>query len=160
MNYCKYQRFLLFSLLFLVGCEERSRISYEQTEFVRFLHANFISKPSVLSSDTLILAFQVRPSYHIMSDTPGGDFIPSKLSLNPPQDIILGSIQYPPFSSFPLQGTKDTLRVFEDKLLIKVPLLFSKKNLDSYQIKGSLYYQACDEQKCFFPRRLEFIAEK
>jgi Thiol:disulfide interchange protein DsbD, N-terminal len=103
------------------------------------------------------LDFRVISGFHINSNTPRSDFlIPTVLKLDPPTDIVIGRVTYPPGEdrAFPFAPT-DPLSVYSGTF----PLTVVVRPLMSvipgrYMVHGRLKYQACDNAACYPPQQL------
>jgi len=104
---------------------------------------------------TLRLRFKVADGYHINSNKPGSELlIPTKLQLNPPTDIGLGSITYPKGHDLTLAIAPDQpLNVYTGEFTItaKVSALRGASP-GKYKVHGQLKYQACNDRSCFPPK--------
>lgn len=149
-------RLLLSSILFIMACNDESRPIWNEEGFVR-LQANPLWSLNKGERDTISLSFQIASKYHIMSDHPGNDLIPTRFSIEASSNLQFESASFPSPKLFKLVGTTTEIEVFEENMTIKLPVyipLTTEKG--NYHLKGILYYQACDDRKCFFPREYEF----
>jgi hypothetical protein len=101
------------------------------------------------------LRFKVAEGYHINSNQPGSELlIPTKLQLNPPTDIGVGSITYPQGHDLILAVAPDQpLNVYTGEFAItgKVSAMRSASP-GKYMVHGQLKYQACNDRSCFPPK--------
>jgi Disulphide bond corrector protein DsbC len=106
---------------------------------------------------TVELRFRVSPGFHINSNTPKQDYlIATDLKLDPPTDIIVGKVTYPPGvdTSLPF-APDDKLSVYTgqfDVLVTVRPLVSVLPG--KYAFRGTLKYQACDNAACYPPKKL------
>ena len=103
------------------------------------------------------LLFRVEPGFHINSHQPAEKrLIPTALKLEPPTDLVVGRITYPPGkeSSFAF-APEEKLSVYtgDFALTVQVRALASVLPGD-YEIRGTLRYQACDNAQCYPPKTL------
>ncbi|MEM6805154.1 MAG: protein-disulfide reductase DsbD domain-containing protein [Bacteroidota bacterium] len=108
---------------------------------------------------SLRLSFEIERGYYIQADQVlNENFIPTLLVLSDAPAVI--HILYPK-SQFLLLGEREKVAVFKERLEIwiefEAPL---PDTLERDMLKGSLHYQACNTQKCFFPRSLSFALGK
>jgi hypothetical protein len=103
------------------------------------------------------LDFRVSANFHINSSKPKSPLlIPTSLKLLAPPPLEITAIQYPPGEdqSFPF-SPNEKLSVysgdFEIVALLKVP---SSATDSRYHVAGELYYQACDKNACYPPRKM------
>ncbi|MGH9529529.1 MAG: disulfide bond formation protein DsbC [Terriglobales bacterium] len=106
---------------------------------------------------TINLQFRVSSGFHINSNTPKQNYlIPTDLKLDPPTDIIVGKIIYPPGvdRSLPF-APDDKLSVYTGPFDLAVtvrPLVSVPPG--KYSFRGQLKYQACDNAACYPPKKL------
>jgi hypothetical protein len=106
---------------------------------------------------TVQLRFRIGSGFHVNSNKPKSEFlIPTALKLDPPTDIVVGKVSYPPGqeTSFAFSPT-DKLSVYSGDF----PVSVSVRPLASvvpgkYMIRGQLRYQACDNAACYPPKKL------
>ena len=116
-----------------------------------------VAKISVRSGKpaTMRLRFKVANGYHINSNQPGSELlIPTKLQLNMPTDIGVGSITYPQGHDLILAIAPDQpLNVYTGEFVItgKVSAMRSASP-GKYMVHGQLKYQACNDRSCFPPK--------
>ncbi len=103
------------------------------------------------------LDFRVDANFHINSNKPKSNLlIPTSLKLVAPKPLEIAAIQYPPGEdqSFPF-SPNEKLSVysgdFEIVALLKAP---SSATASRYHVGGELYYQACDKNACYPPKKL------
>lgn len=106
------------------------------------------------------LSLQLRPGYHVQSNTPTDPYlIPLKLAWNPGVLESTG-VMYPKpqmekyaFSPTPLSvfsGNFDLITRF------KVP---ATANAGQTSVSGKLHYQACDDKMCLAPKNLDVVLQ-
>jgi hypothetical protein len=105
------------------------------------------------------LSFLIKDGYHIQANrVQDENLIPSVLSLEAPEGLIIGDPVYPQADEFKMEGVEEALHVYGDVLKIDVPVrTIQYVEKGAFLIKGKLHYQACDAFKCYFPRDLNFI---
>jgi hypothetical protein len=106
----------------------------------------------------LIVSFLIKAGYHIQANRVNDEnLIPTKLSFESAEGLIIGDPVYPDADEFKMEGVKEPLAVFGDTLEIQVPVRIAKPmDKEKILIKGQLYYQPCDASKCYFPRAFDF----
>lgn len=145
-------------LLWLLGCSKEEQVP-KTNDFVSFTGKNTYSIPSI-QVDTLCLEFKVSEGFHIMSDEEKFAGITTKIRLNTPEGLSVGSPIFPKPKALQLRGATDTLSVFENHLEVLLPLqVINSGKKGNFILKGSLFYQACDSRKCYFPRELAFSVQ-
>jgi len=108
-------------------------------------------------SGTIALRFRVASGFHINSNTPKEEYlIPTDLKLDPPTDIIVGKVIYPPGIDASLPFAPDEkLSVYTGPFDLAVtvrPLVSVPPG--KYSFRGELKYQACDNAACYPPKKL------
>ncbi len=103
------------------------------------------------------LDFRVSANFHINSNKPKSSLlIPTSLKLVAPTPLEIAAIQYPPGEdqSFPF-SPNEKLSVYSGDFTIDVVLKAPPlaKN-SSFVVGGELYYQACDKNACYPPKKM------
>jgi len=116
-----------------------------------------VTKVSVASGKPakVQLRFKIADGYHINSNKPGSELlIPTKLQLNPPTDIGVGSITYPKGHSLTLAVAPDQpLDVYTGEFTITAKVSAMRTaSPGKYKVHGQLKYQACNDRSCFPPK--------
>lgn len=103
------------------------------------------------------LSFRIAPGFHINSNKPNSDLlIPTTLKLDPPTDLSLANITYPPAEerAFPF-APDQKLNIYEGDFVITAKVLaVGAVRPGTYRVRGELRYQACDNAACYPPRNL------
>ena len=98
----------------------------------------------------------VSRGYHVQAN-PVLDpaLIPITLTIERPEGLEVGAPRYPAAKRFKLQGAEDELVVLDGRFSIQVPVRVSgRAAAGKAALKGKLRYQACDHERCLFPRTL------
>ena len=116
-----------------------------------------VAKISVASGEPakVQLRFKVADGYHINSNQPGSELlIPTKLHLNPPTDIGVGSITYPKGHDLTLElAPGEKLNVYTGEFTIAAKVSATRTaSPGKYKVHGQLKYQACNDRSCFPPK--------
>jgi hypothetical protein len=101
------------------------------------------------------LRFKIADGYHINSNQPGSELlIPTKLQLNPPTDLGVGSITYPKGHDLTLAIAPDEkLNVYTGEFTIAAKVSAARTAVPGkYMVHGQLKYQACNDRSCFPPK--------
>jgi hypothetical protein len=108
-------------------------------------------------ANSVELLFRVERGFHVNSNQPSAEYlIPTSLKLDPPTDIAIGKITYPPGQEMSFAfAPDDKLSVYtgDFSLLVNVRPLSSVLP-SRYEIRGNLRYQACDNAACYPPKNL------
>jgi hypothetical protein len=132
-----------------------SSLCAQQTDFLRFLSGSV----TVIDDSTsqLRLAFEIDSGLHIQSNQPELDtVIPTRIGLVLPEELVMEATRFPHPETMYLEGSNQPLKVFSGRLeaLIRIRHLQPLQQLN--QITGTIYFQACNDQRCFYPRELGF----
>jgi Disulphide bond corrector protein DsbC len=102
-------------------------------------------------------SFRVESGFHINSNQPSAEYlIPTTLHLDPPTDLMVGKITYPPGEdmSFAFAPT-EKLNVYSGEFMVSVSVKpLSSVMYGQYEFHGTLRYQACDKAACYPPKNL------
>ena len=101
------------------------------------------------------LQFRISPGFHINSNKPSQEYlIPTVLKLDPPTDIAVGKITYPPGEEMSFQfAPNDKLSVYSGEFAVVVSVRPLSTVLPGrYEFHGSMRYQACDNAACYPPK--------
>ena len=108
-------------------------------------------------SGAVPLVFRVAGGYHINSNRPKSEFlIPTALKVEATTDIVIGRTTYPEghdmsFAFAPDEKLNVYTGEFEIDVLVR-PL--RSVQVGKYALRGTLKYQACDNQACYPPKQL------
>ena len=109
-------------------------------------------------TDEIILEFKIDEGKYIHSIQPIQEWcIPTSLTLNGVEGIQIGQVQFPETFQKQLSEDQGSLEVYHGNVSFRLPVKVNAiLNKESYKLSGNLYYQACSDVKCYFPRMLEF----
>ena len=105
------------------------------------------------------LRFRVNPGFHVNSNKPLSDLlIPTEIKFEAQPAIVVGKIEYPAGEELALLfSPKQKLRVYQGDVAVTIPLSAAKvAKRGNYKLKGSLGYQACNDNACFPPKSAPF----
>jgi hypothetical protein len=111
---------------------------------------------------TVELQFRIASGFHINSNTPSEEYlIPTVLKLDPPTDIVIGKITYPPGEEMSFAFAPDEkLSVYTGDFAVAVSVRPLASVLPSkYEFRGTLKYQSCDNAACYPPKQLPVAFE-
>jgi Disulphide bond corrector protein DsbC. len=96
---------------------------------------------------------EIPPGLHLQSSKPLDKFlVPTKLEVETPAGMKVGSVLYPRAVIRQLKFSKSPVSVYEGKVLIHVNVTVpSNYSGGSGDIKGKLRFQACNDDSCFPP---------
>ncbi|HXG25113.1 MAG TPA: protein-disulfide reductase DsbD domain-containing protein [Chthonomonadales bacterium] len=104
----------------------------------------------------LIVRLDIKRGYHIQSNRPAPDFIPTKVEVTAPADYRVGEPLFPPARTVQAAGAQ--IPVFEGIIEVKVPITPPSDATGTPDIRVKVSYQACDDKACFPPRQIEIAA--
>ena len=108
-------------------------------------------------ASTVELQFRVIPGFHINSHEPKSGFlIPTTVQLDPPTDLVISKLTYPPGQdmSFPF-SPDEKLNVYTGDFSIDLLVrCLHTASPGVYKIHGIFKYQACDDRACYPPKKL------
>lgn len=108
-------------------------------------------------SATVELDFRVARGFHINSNQPKGEYLlPTALKLDPPSDIIIANLSYPPGQDYSFAFAPDEkLNVYTGDFTVRGTVKTTRTMpAGTYRVHGTLSYQACDNAACYPPKKL------
>ena len=142
MNYCKALIFLVVSL-----------VNAQEKQFVTFL-SDEVEINQNNTTTTLIIPFEILEGYHIQLEKVEDDnLLATKIDFEnqPGIKIINKEFTSLQFKSVILDKTE--FQVLDNSFKVKVKV---ESNNKIKELSGKLFYQTCDDFKCYFPRELRF----
>ncbi len=103
--------------------------------------------------------FRVKSGFHVNSNKPSSDLlIPTEIKFEANPAIAVGKLEYPVGEEFALSFSPgQKLSVYQGDVTVNVPLRAAKRaRPGDYTLKGSLSYQACNDNACFPPKTATF----
>lgn len=129
--------------------------SFQEKHFVDFKADEVkISKNQEYISITL--PFEILKNYHIQSEkTEGNNFIPTEIHFENPEGYKIIEFEFSKVDrkNLILGDLKCEVLSNAFEVTLKLKKTTTNKPLN---IKGNLFYQACDDKSCFYPRSLQF----
>lgn len=106
----------------------------------------------------IIIELSIKKGFKIQANKVNDSLlIPTTLTIKPVQEISIADAVFPEPKLFKMVGFDEGLLVFEDSLSIHIPIILDKSiKPGNYDLKSELYYQPCDDRKCFFPVTEDF----
>lgn len=144
MNYCSL---IICCLVSLLGNDTKQLVEFKKAEVVKVTEHGYA---------TITLPFEVLEAYHIQSNSDNsGGLITTEITF---KDNDSYTIEHQEFSlrqneTIVLNGVKHA--VISGRFEITVTLKL-KENISNLKLEGELYYQACTDRQCLFPRALNF----
>lgn len=151
--------YLVASMLTFVVPSFASAYQVPQKNFqvVEYMDTPVLGIPAGEKS-TVFVSFKIKEGYHIQADQVNDEnLIPASLTMESTDVLTFLEPEYPEHEDFKLRNTDEILWVFSNEFSIKIPVKVNKSvEPGIYSAEGALYYQACDDYRCLFPRNLKF----
>ena len=116
------------------------------------------SKALVLSqgqTEVLVIQGTVAPGHHIQANPASSpNLIPTEVKIESKRGVEVGKPQYPQGKPYRLKNSDKDMMAIEGSFEIKVPVTAALAKGGSYELLGSLRFQACNDTTCFFPEKL------
>lgn len=103
------------------------------------------------------LIIDIPSGYHVNAHDPLSRFaLPTKIDVEPPRGIKVGSITYPKAIVRKFSFSGDRLGVYENRAVIRFSLIVPPSQPPrNAEIKAWLNYQSCSNEVCFPPAKRE-----
>ncbi len=107
----------------------------------------------------LTVTAKVKKGFHIQANPAADEFlIPTTLTLQASEGIILDKPVYPPGRPYRLKGSMKYLLTYEDEVTIRLPVrVMDTASVGNVILTGKLGFQPCNDRKCLFPRSVPVI---
>jgi thiol:disulfide interchange protein DsbD len=147
MNYWKVLMFLVIAN-FTIFAQGESHIS-SQLIFP-------VEQMAKQSSYKILIEIDIAKPWHINSNKPLEDFlIGTEISFEQVEGIAFGKIQYPDPELKNFAFSESEMSVYEGTIYALTTVTISPNiKSDTVNIKGFVYYQACDDQVCLPPNEI------
>lgn len=98
----------------------------------------------------------IKQGYKIQANRINDEYlIPTTFDITPIENFRFSVPSYPDGKPFKLEGMEKDLLVYEDSVTVSMFIISEiKTKPDDYNLKGEVYYQACDKKYCLFPTSL------
>ena len=108
-------------------------------------------------SVSVSLVLDIPRGYHVNAHDPVSRFaLPTKIEVDAPSGIKIGSIFYPRATVRRFTFSKDRLGVYENRAVIRFNIVIpSNLQTGKSEIKARLSYQSCSDEVCFPPQKSE-----
>jgi len=152
-----FKRILITAFLLLAAATMQSPIFAQSAADIKVSGA---FKPDKIKKGRAVQAsvtLDIPQGLHVQSNKPLDKFlIPTKLDVEAPREIKVGTISYPRAITRQLGFSTKPVAVYEYKAVIRfnvtVPANYSGS---SVELKGNLRFQACNNDSCFPPQTRE-----
>lgn len=116
-----------------------------------YLSAGTIRPGQVL---TFTVELEVKAGRHLHARPLPEGYIPTTLKFQEVEGVHFGEVVYPQPNPHRLETLGETLHVYGDRVVLKAPIRSSRK--EGFAVRAILEYQACDDQSCYLPDRIDF----
>jgi hypothetical protein len=138
---------IVFCLVTLSGIQDKHFVDFKANE-VR------ISKDQ--EHIIVTLPFEILENFHIQSEkTEDNNFIPTEIHFDEPEGYKILEFEFSKTDRENLILGDLKCEVLSNAMEVTLKLKKTTVNKPLY-LKGHLYYQACDDRQCFYPRNLRF----
>jgi len=149
MNF--YSLILLFFIA-LFGIQDKQFVEFKSDEVKISTNKEYI---------TVTLPFEILESYHIQTEKiENNNFIPTEIHFENPEGFKILNYQFSKVNRENLVLDELKCEVLGGILEVTVELIKKSSSSKALDLKGYLYYQACDDMRCFYPRSLNFGVKK
>ncbi len=110
---------------------------------------------------TAQLELTIEPTWHINANPPSPEYmIPTEVSLKAGSGVSAGHIRYPTAQQLKVEFDPAPLSVYTKSVTIPLPLNAAATSENgSHTLRGTLRYQACNDQVCTAPTSIPFTVE-
>lgn len=127
---------------------------FQQTQWVAVQEVQTRLENNILLIE---LELKVTEGYHIQSANPDDPYlVATSLQLDFPESWRLIGIEFPPAKAFQLSGSEEALQVYSGKVPVMLRVDTNGNFPENEMLSATLEYQACDANKCYYPRQLDF----
>ncbi len=120
----------------------------------------FANQAGVAAGGDLDLALVVDISHpwHVYAPLGNDDFT---IPISPEifvegQAFVVKDWQFPEAEKIAVAGIKEPAAVYGDRLIMRTTLTVDESATENLQIRGEVYYQACDDAQCLIPATVDF----
>ena len=145
MNF--YSLILLF-FISLFGIQDKQFVEFKADEVEISKKQNHV---------TVVLLFQIIEPYHIQSEkVMDNNLIPTEIHFEVPEGFDILGYEFSKAHRENLILGDLKCEVLSDEMVVTIQLEKKSTTNKTLNLKGYLYYQACDDHQCFYPRTLHF----
>jgi len=117
-----------------------------------------VNKAQPGATVNIAVLVNIQESYHINSFKPEEEFlIPTVLKFEPVEKVSFGKIFYPEPEKIKFVFSDELIAVYEKQVILFTAATFAQDfPIGAIELKGTVSYQACDDQNCYAPSEKEF----
>ena len=149
-------KFLIITLLMISSISLLGQQSQTDILTVELL----ASRDAAVAGEQLEVALVVDISHpwHVYAPVGNDDFT---IPVSPEifvegQAYTVADWQYPEAEAIAVAGVKEPAAVYGGRLILRTSLAVSESAQDALEIRGEVYYQACDDTQCLIPSTVDF----
>jgi thiol:disulfide interchange protein DsbD len=120
--------------------------------------SGYLSRSAARPGDRLAAAviLEIQKGFHVNAHQPSLEYlIPTTLSLEAPEGIAPGPVQYPKALVKKFGFADQPLKVYEGRTVLRFDLeVDSKAAVAPSELKGKVRVQACDQKSCYAPANI------
>jgi thiol:disulfide interchange protein DsbD len=133
----------------------------DEQEIVSVRVVSSVEKLKKEKSSQIAIEIKLYEPWHVNSNKPEEDFlIPTEIEFEKNEYITYGRIKYPTPVKKTFAFTENPIPVFEGTVYVYTSVTLLPDITDStIRISGTLRYQACNDESCLAPARLDFSVE-
>lgn len=144
----KAYRALIFAAVAVLGIGHSPVLGQADEHYVRMrLEAPATVQPG--SKFDLTVQLTIADGFHIQSDKPAPNYIPTTIAVTGPKGIVAGSPVFP--RSELAEAAGEMIPVFGGVISIRVPITIGAAVTGRLSLRVTCRYQACDTGSCFPP---------
>lgn len=145
MNYFKIG---ILCIIALLSVQDKQFVDFKADEVKVSTHDKHL---------TVTLPFEILKNYHIQSEKiEDNNFIPTEIHFDDPIGYEILGYEFSKVKRETITLDQLKCEVLSDDLEITLRLEKLRGTNKQLKLKGHLYYQACDDMRCFYPRNLPF----
>ena len=145
--------YALATLLLILGCQ----VSEDKEQVI--IHRVQVYEPGPITlyrgkEGVGVIRLDIKEGYHVQANpAPLPYLIPTQFEVDGSEEAFqLSYFEYPEGIPYTLEGSPDTLLVYEGEVPIRYSLVAnSTVQAGEYQVHGTVTYQTCDHRMCFPP---------
>ena len=100
----------------------------------------------------LYITFDLDAGLHVYAPGAGGGMLGATIEVHAPEGIDVGVPIFPTPHPFHLEGSEESLPVFDRAIEVAVPLISTRADVEPVTLEVVVRYQACDDRQCFLPQ--------
>lgn len=144
----KYFKVLFFLVISFINAQEKHFVTFISDE-VQIIHEETFA--------TVIIPFEILEGFHIQLEKVEEDnLIATKIDFKDQTGIEITNKEFTSLQYKTVVLDKKKFQVLDDTFKVKVKIKLLKE-LNHIDLIGKLFYQTCDDFKCYFPRELTVI---